>query len=203
MSSGKIIESREVINGENVFHDVTFTGLDLSGAQLRNKEFSNCRWESCHFFETELVECNFEDCFWKSCNLSVTVLKGAGFVDCRFYGSKLLGVNWAAGTRMPFRVSFENSDLSNSSFARMRLTKIQMKRCRLREADFSHTKMPYADLSGCDLKDARFFGTDLSNANLRNAEAYCIDPTQNTLKGARFSLPEALSLLQPFQVVVD
>ena len=45
--------------------------------------------------------------------------------------------------------------------------------------------------------------TDLSRANLSKARNYQIDASQNVLKGARFSLPEAMSLLYSMDIILD
>jgi uncharacterized protein YjbI with pentapeptide repeats len=48
-----------------------------------------------------------------------------------------------------------------------------------------------------------FGNTDLSKANLSKAYNYHIDASQNKLKGTRFSLPEAMSLLYSLEIILE
>ena len=60
--------------------------------------------------------------------------------------------------------------------------------------NLNFTFLVEADFAGSDLERALFKGCDLEKANFIGAKNYSIDVTANTIKGARFSLPEAISL---------
>ncbi len=62
--------------------------------------------------------------------------------------------------------------------------------------------MKKADFDGSDLQHATFRGTDLSEADLSTAKNYEIDPLHNTLKKAKFSLPDAVGLLSGLGIVL-
>jgi uncharacterized protein YjbI with pentapeptide repeats len=71
------------------------------------------------------------------------------------------------------------------------------------EVDFSGATLEGAAFVDSDLSGARFVRTRLSGADFRSARNYRIDPTANRLAGARFSLPEAISLLGAFDIVLE
>jgi hypothetical protein len=48
-----------------------------------------------------------------------------------------------------------------------------------------------------------FSSTNLTKADLSTAKNYHIPPEQNILKGTRFSLPEAMSLLYSMDIILD
>ena len=68
---------------------------------------------------------------------------------------------------------------------------------------FAECKLAEADLSGCDLTDTEFFRCDLSGADFRGARGYKADAPSCTLKGAKFSLPEAANLLYSLGIELE
>ncbi len=77
----------------------------------------------------------------------------------------------------------------------MNLSCIQIRDCVAVNVDFRETDLSQADFAGTDLSDSLFLTTDLTEADLSSAYNYQIDARQNTIKKAKFSLPEAMSLL--------
>jgi uncharacterized protein YjbI with pentapeptide repeats len=129
-------------------------------------------------------------------------------VDAQFRRCKLIGVDWTqagdeAVTRLPVTVSFDECVLDYGSFFGMSLHAAKLSGCSSREADFREADLTDADLSGSDFAESTFHHTNLSRADLRRARNYAIDPRANTVKKARFSLPEALTLLRGFEVEVE
>ena len=72
--------------------------------------------------------------------------------------------------------------------------------CSAVEVDFREADLSRADFSGTDLSNSLFSKTDLSGADFSQARNYHLDPGQNKLKGAKFSLPEAMSLLYAMEI---
>ena len=66
-----------------------------------------------------------------------------------------------------------------------------------READLSET-----DFDGTDLSESLFLNTNLTEADFVGAMNYDISPEKNKLKGAKFSLPEAMSLLFNLDIIL-
>ncbi len=63
------------------------------------------------------------------------------------------------------------------------------------DVDFSSANMQRAQFANCDLSGATFRNTNLSRADFSTAKNYDIDPKINILAKAKFSMPEAVSLL--------
>jgi uncharacterized protein YjbI with pentapeptide repeats len=61
--------------------------------------------------------------------------------------------------------------------------------------DFREADLSKADFGGSDLSDSLFLNTTLVEADLSRARNYTIAPNANELRKAKFSLPEAMSLL--------
>jgi len=84
----------------------------------------------------------------------------------------------------------------------LKLRRIQIQDCVAVDVDFREADLSQADFSGTDLSDSLFLVTDLTQADLSRARNYRIDPSQNVVKKAKFSLPEAMSLLYGLDIVL-
>ncbi|MCE9635264.1 MAG: pentapeptide repeat-containing protein [Planctomycetes bacterium] len=179
---GSLIPSDVRIVPGSAFEDCTFRGTNLQGADL-----SACRFVDCTFVEA---------------NLSLARLAGASFRGVVFRECKLAGVDWTQAARL-VSVTFETSVLDDGAFMRLPLKGAVLRECRARRAVFTETDLRESDLSGTDFTGATFGATKLAGANLRRAIGYWIDPTQNDLRGASVSLPEAATLIAALGVLVD
>ena len=90
-----------------------------------------------------------------------------------------------------------------SSFFGLNLRSATIERCSAKETDFGEADLQGAVCRRTDFSGARFHGTNLERADLREAVNYAIDPRANKVKGARFSLPEAVALLRGLDIVID
>jgi uncharacterized protein YjbI with pentapeptide repeats len=70
------------------------------------------------------------------------------------------------------------------------------------DVDFREVDLFQADFAGTDLSESLFSNTNLTEADLSRARNYRIDPGQNVLTQAKFSLPEAMSLLYSLDIVL-
>ncbi len=188
----------------SVFDDQVFQSLELDeGAIISSKEFTGCEFRHCRLSHLSLIQCRFENCRFFNCDLSLTNLNQSSFQDVEFTECKLLGINWVLGSSLFFSASFLKSYLDNSAFTGMSLVGTSFCDCRMREVDFAEADLGRADFSGSDLGGSLFFNTNLSKADFRSASSYAFDPQQNIVKKARFSIPEVIGLLKPFDILID
>lgn len=185
--------------GGGEFSERTFDGLDLKGAEVSSASFYACVFRRCDLTGASLRFCRFRDCRFESCNLSLAGTGASVFDGVEFRDSKLAGVNWTEADWKKPRLSgppaFRNCVLTDCSFLGLELGGAVFRDCLAREADFREAGLAGADFSGTDLAGALFGGTDLRRADLSGARNYAVNPAENRVKGARFSLPEAMSLL--------
>lgn len=84
--------------------------------------------------------------------------------------------------------------------ARIRENKFEQ--CIFDETDFAESDVSECNFRGSDFKGARFVDTNLQKADFQHAINYQIDPLTNKLKGAKFSLPEAIGMLTGLGIVI-
>jgi uncharacterized protein YjbI with pentapeptide repeats len=185
--------------GRTEYTDEKFEGLFLREGVFESKSFQGCVFRNCDLTKAVLRFCKFNDCSFESCNLSLAVLQASVFSGTSFKDSKLVGVNWTQAhwprIRLACPVEFTNCLLHDSVFLGLSLRGTRISRCQAKGADFRETDLAKADLTHTDFSGAAFGGTNLAEADLTRAGNYAIRPADNTLKGAKFSLPEAMALL--------
>ena len=184
----------------------SFSGLDLHGQELRFKEFYGCVFFKCSFLETTLRSCRFVDCEFRECNLALCRVQDCSFSNTRFQDSQVIGVDWieASWPKHGFlrTVDFTRCALNHSTFIGLSLRGIELTNCVARDVDFTGADLSQADLTHTDFSQSRFLHTDLTEADLTGATNYSIAPNRNVLKKAKFSLPEAVSLLYGLDIIL-
>lgn len=183
------------------YEDRSFSGIVRRGLEVREVEFFQCRFEGCLFVESVFQECRFEQCTFERCDLSVMKPMESRFTGVRFLKSKMLGVDWTLAI-MPATLAFRGCSVNHSTFQRLALPRLELAECTAREVDFTGANLTKADFTRTDLLGSRFAETNLVGADFSHATNYAIDPTANRVKKAKFTLPEAMSLLSAFDIVV-
>jgi uncharacterized protein YjbI with pentapeptide repeats len=113
----------------------------------------------------------------------------------------VLGVDWTLAAT-PATVAFRGCNVNHCTFQRLVVPKLELAECTAREVDFTGANLTKADFTRTDLLGSRFVETNLCGADFSHATNYAIDPKANRLKKAIFTLPEALSLLSAFDIVL-
>jgi uncharacterized protein YjbI with pentapeptide repeats len=189
------------------YTDERFEGLFLREKTFDGKTFQDCVFRNCDLTKAVLRFCKFTDCRFESCNLSLAKLQASVFSGVSFKDSKLVGVNWTEAhwprIRLACPVEFTNCLLNDSVFLGLALKGTKISRCQAKGADFREADLAKADLTHTDFTGAVFGGTNLEGADLDHAGNYAIRPADNRLKGAKFSLPEAMALLYCLDIKIS
>jgi fluoroquinolone resistance protein len=182
--------------------DQLFEKTDYTVTRLPDADFEGCKFANCTFSGINLSGFNFTECVFEGCNLSTAKIIDTTFNDITFKDCKMLGLHFETANAFLFTVHFQDCVLDLSSFYKRNMKKFVFNRCSLREADFIETNLTEAVFTGCDLYQAKFENTILEKADLSKAFNYSIDPTINKLRMARFSLPDALRLLDKYEIII-
>ncbi|NSL85404.1 pentapeptide repeat-containing protein [Chitinophaga sp. Mgbs1] len=171
-----------------------FKQLTLDGTIISGCEFFACTFYKCSFKECVFTECMFEKCTFEDCDLSLIQLQRTGLVRVTIKNSKAIGVAWS-NAKDAFSVAFHDTRLSFGTFSGKNLKQGIFLQCQADEVDFSDCNLSQSDFRGTDLSAARFVNCDLTQANFVGATRYHLIAAENKLRKAKFSLPEAVSLL--------
>jgi uncharacterized protein YjbI with pentapeptide repeats len=188
------------ISSEKRFTDQVFFTLQLDNTQTNASEFFDCVFKECSFVESVFHKCRFINCTFQGCDLSLLQIPESIFSGTTFENTKCVGINWAQAAwpetgQLGNPIRFKKCALNHSTFIGLSLVDIQIADSIAVDVDFREADLSQADFSGTDFSESLFNQTNLSKADLSRARNYLIDPANNKLKGARFSLSEAMSLL--------
>lgn len=194
------------IKTQTSYNDQIFKEESLVQATLVSNEFHNCTFVECAFAEAVFRSCRFVDCTFRQCDLSLIQVPDSAFSTTRFEESRVIGIDWTLANwgaiRLGMPIAFYKCVISYAIFIGLHLRGIEVKDCTAVEVDFREADLSQANFAGTDLSQSLFFNTDLTEANFRGARNYQIAPGQNVIAQAKFSMPEALSLLYNLNIVL-
>ncbi|PPK63047.1 pentapeptide repeat protein [Malaciobacter marinus] len=167
---------------------------DYKAKELNSIYFDNCTFINCTFSSATISNCKFTECIFVSCDLSLCILKSSTFNDVTFKKSKLIGISWS-NCEEPFDISFISCNISQNSFHLLDLKKMKFVDSIIKDSGFEECNLEKTVFERCDLELTTFYKNNLNKANFQTSKNYLIDPTQNSIEKAEFSLPEVLSFL--------
>lgn len=184
-----------------------FNSLSLIDQQITNLEFNECTFHKCTIQESTLTNCIFKQCQFINCHIINNTFNQTVSLDNSFLNCSLISVNWSdligeSYLHYPFS-SFEHCVLKYSIFFKLKLKNFDFSDCDFNGAIFEECDLTKTNFNKAILKETLFTNCNLMYADFREAKDYFIDPRTNQLKNAKFSFPEAISLLSVFEIIID
>ncbi len=200
----KILKNKHMstFEKEDNFYKLTFDHLNYSGDFFEDKEFEECIFTKCSFIECTFKHCKFLNCTFVECTLSAIKPINSSFNEVVFKESKVIGFDWTKATSIR-SLAFEKSQLTYSNFSQLKLPLLKIRDSVAHEVNFSEAHLFGGDFQGTDFLKAVFSQTNLSKANFRKAFNYSINFKYNNISKAKFSLPEAMSLLNSLEIELE
>ena len=164
----------ENIKRRGEYSNLSFVGMDLSGADLREATFSDCDFNHTKMVGANVSGATFDRCKMRYTDLSQASARDAGFYWCDIVDAKM--VDMAARDATFDHCVFNDSDM--------------------RQADFSGSIMSYTkglmvDLTGATMAGAATKGLqlsgDLRGVNFREALLNGANLSDSNLSGASFA----------------
>jgi len=122
--------------------------------------------------------------------------------DVEFSGCKLLWVEFRNCNGFLFETSFEDCNLELASFSSMKIKGTVFQNSELKEVNFSGSDLSGAIFWNCNLEKAIFQRTILEKTDFQTSHGYIIDPEENKIKGAKFSLENLPGLLVKYKILI-
>lgn len=183
--------------------DQTFTNINFSKEALPISEYEYCSFLGCDFSNVVLTGQRFLECEFVDCNFSNATLADSSFQTVVFKNCKMLGLQFESCDQFGFAASFGSCQLDHSSFHRMKLNRTSFTDCLMEGVDFSLADLKGSKILDCNLLHAIFQDTILEKVDLRKSVNYIINPEQNRIKNAKFSLPDVIGLLDKYKILID
>jgi len=184
---------------ESFIQDKTFEKTDT----ILKAEYENCIFLNCNFSESDLSEYKFIECDFKQCNLSLSNLNKTAFRNVKFIDCKMLGLRFDICNEFGLSFSFDRCQLNHSSFYQTKIKKTFFKNSQIQDVDFVETNLTHAIFDNCDLASSIFESTTLEKADFRTSFNYSIDPENNKIRHAKFSLNGVSGLLHKYDIEIE
>jgi len=181
----------------------SFNKINFQTAQLQIGEYDNCVFNNCDFSNADLSEILFSDCEFIECNLSLTKLINTAFRDIKFNACKILGLHFENCNEFGLSFLFDSCLLNNSSFFEINIKKTIFKNSQLQELDFTGCNLTGSSFLNCDLTGSIFNNSILEKVDFRTSSSYSIDPENNRIRKAKFSLQDITGLLDKHDIVIE
>ncbi len=181
-----------------------FEGLSFSGTSFEDCEFTDCVFVACNFFDcaidcTTLTECRFVRCEINGLRSTNSSAQSLDFDCCR-----LQNIDWSpllpTGAFAEPIHSFKSCSLKYNTFTDMNFNRFDFAGNQIIGSMFAKCQLLSANFSSVELHETEFYQCDLRKADFRDANGYKIDLLGSRLKDARFSLPEAINLLDDLKI---
>ena len=85
----------------------------------------------------------------------------------------------------------------------LKIKKNVFRNCNLKEVDFTESDLSNSLFENCDLSRAIFSNTILEKCDFRSSYNYSIDPEQNRIKKAKFSVSGISGLLDKYNIIIE
>ena len=146
--------------------------------------------------------CTFDRCAWSDVVFSFCQMSDAWLLHCAFRSIAWGGLQGRSALVQPFGRA-EQCEFRYNEFSGMALKQFDFSKCTFGDCVFDDCKLAGADFRGVALSSTAFSRCDLQKADFREATGYRIDPSDNQMKGARFSFPDVIALLNGFGLVIE
>ncbi len=184
-----------------------FQELELIGEEIEGMEFSDCTFQHCMIDGCVISRCKFSDCQFVDCRISNVRGNHANMIDTGFTSCYLAGINWSeflsSGKFIVPINHFEDCQLKYNQFTENNFSKFNFAGNRITGSLFADCNLTESKFSSCDLENTEFFRSNLTKADFRGASGYIVDIGNNKLKGAKFSFPEVVNLLNGLGIVIE
>lgn len=177
----------------------TYKDLDFRVIELED-EYYQCIFQHCDFTEIAFGKTNFEECKFISCNFSLTKMSGTSWNKVEFVSCKLTGANFSNANKFTFSASFDECNMQYTSFQGLDLQGTSFNKCRIIETDFALCDLRKSVFKDCDLLRSIFQRTNLEGADFTTAFNFVINPNDNKMKKAKFSVQGLPGLLGVFGI---
>ena len=188
---------------ENYTEDQAFDKNDFTQQPLPGGTYEHCTFNHCNFAGSDLSGIAFVDCSFTGCNLSLAKLHRTVFRDIQFKDCKMLGLRFDTCSEFGLSFAFDNCQLNHASFYKLKIKKTVFKHSQLQEVDFAESDLSGAVFDHCAMPDATFDRTILERADFRTATHFSIDPENNRIKKAKFSLSGLPGLLDKYELEIE
>jgi fluoroquinolone resistance protein len=192
---------------EKYYENQRFENIKMSEETLEGYEFYDCEFINCTLEECTLEKCHFMGCKFHGCTIISLQAEYTQMKNGEFIGCNLVGIHWTevlpVGKIADPIHKLTDCLLKYNTFINMNFMKFNFSGNIIQDSAFDECNLNESDFKGCKLNTTQFSKCDMRKADFREAAGYLIDISSNKMRGAKFSFPEVLSLLNELGIEVS
>ncbi len=178
------------------FIEIVYTSDSVSYCEYESCIFTGCDFSSCNFTAVTFIDCTFIGCKFEGSKINHIALRGVIFDNCR-----ITDVNFAMCDKLIFEIHFRQCILDFSQFYGLKMKGTTFTNCSMISVDFMEADLSEVLFDNCDLYRAVFIKSVAIKADFTSSFNYSIDPEQNKLSKAIFSLEGSKGLLDKYEII--
>ena len=182
------------------YYDQTFDQSSELPGEWSSHDFEKCTFRKLDLSGASFVKSNFTNCHFDECNLSKVNVGNTKFDEVTFVKCRLVQVDFGHCNAFGFSVGFQGCDLDFAVFLNRNMKKTRFRTCSLKEAHFLKCDLTGAAFIECDLELAKFGENNLTQADFTSSYNIRLNPDDNKLKKAKFSLRHLPGLLSKYEL---
>ncbi|GAB3947217.1 hypothetical protein GCM10028805_19050 [Spirosoma harenae] len=184
------------------YYNQVFDQHDLVIDLLLGQEFEQCTFRKQDLSRVALSNASFINCRFEGCNLTKAELKNTKLYDVTFVNCQLVHVDFGPCDPFGFHTNFQECQLDHAVFLNRKLKKAQFTDCSIKEAFFLKCDLTGTVFKHCNLELTRFEDNNLTQADFASSYNLEINPEENKVKKARFSIHSLPGLLTKYDLVI-
>lgn len=188
----------------NYYEDEKIENLRLNNEIVEDTEYIDCEFYNCHFIDVEFNNCVFKECKFQNCTINSATFKFTTMRNSTLIESDFIGINWRdlTGDRLSIGPigKVKESFFKYNNFLGMKLNKMNFSNSRFQESSFEECSITEGDFTNVSFQNTQFNNCNLTKGDFTDAYGYVIDISSNKLKGAKFSFPEVVNLLNSLEI---
>lgn len=174
---------------------------------IENTEYSECEFSKCVFANVTLRNAVFSNCVFTDSILRNVTFCESSMLNGTFECCALMGLDWSVlrrhDARLPLLTAIRSCALKYNTFMGMKMDKMDFSDSTLYDCFFQECGLKQTDFRRCDLENTVFQNCNVAKADFRDARKYRINVMNNIITKAKFSLPDAIGLLDGFDIVIE
>ncbi len=151
------------------FSEARFERCHFQASAVRGADFSEAGFSDCTFAPMRIASCKFGKARLAGCStFDAGTRKGCTFAFCDMHGAEVTKCNFATGTFERcdlYDLNAVESSFRGASFRQSTFTKAISRRSVLTKAVFEGCNLSFADLSGLSLENCEFRSCKFSEAS--------------------------------------
>ena len=180
-----------------------FSSWDFNAKGIRVKLYEDCVFKNCNFENANLSDLEFQDCIFQDCNLSNVKLANTAFKEVDFIACKMMGLIFHDCNPFLLSFGFNKCQLNYSSFYKLNISATIFMYCELQEVDFTACNLSKSKFEESNLLGSVFDASDLKEADFRTAYNFIINPNNNKIQKAKFSINGLPGLLNQYPIEIE